>query len=210
MTEGTRPEWGAARRLVWVDVETTGLEPEHGSVLEVAVAVTTAPPAMKLLGATSVLVKPAAGFRPGTGISANEVPDFHLGDGGLLDCAWHNGRSPEDAATWLDGWLSGRVPPDEYGPGPMCGSSVAFDRAWIDFHLHDLSGWWTYRNLDVSAIREWMTYLCAGPGLSTTLELAKSEGKAFGPEHRALPDIMRTIHVLRALTNFAGGMKGTP
>ena len=209
MEIGARPEWGTARRLVWVDVETTGLVPEDGSLLEVALAVTKPPPSLDVLAADSVLIKPDPTFRPKSSGIAKKVPDFHLGAGGLLDRAWDAGMSPGDALIWMQGWLSGVASPDEYDPGPMCGSSVAFDRSWIDHHLPDLSCCWTYRNFDVSAIREWMVYLFGSPVMSRALEIATTEGKAYGPPHRALPDIRRSINILRALSVHAGGMEAT-
>ena len=196
--------WGAATPLIWVDVETTGLDPLKGCLLEVALIVTEPAPTLTIIDAASVLVRPVVdGFNVDDPDIDKNVPDFHLGEGGLLELAWHEGMAVADAVTWLNGWLTSATSNGTGVLGPMCGSSVAFDRGWLTEHMPDLLDWWTYRNLDVSAMREWLTQIRRTNHLASfgsNVNEWISYGKTLGPEHRAEPDLRRSIHMLQKMS----------
>lgn len=73
---------------------------------------------------------------------------------------------------------------------PMCGSSIHFDRQFIQAQMPKFNSIFHYRNLDVSSLR----CACEGFDLPTHAGIPKPEGT--GPAHRVLPDIEGSIRAL--------------
>jgi oligoribonuclease len=132
--------------LIWVDMEMTGLYPDCDRVLEVAVVVTDAQ--LEVLAEGPVLA-------------------VHQSDRVLQSMdAWNtstHGRSgltarvrasrilEADAEDELIAFLEQYVPA---GKSPMCGNSICQDRRFMARWLPRLEGYFHYRNLDVSTLKE--------------------------------------------------------
>lgn len=173
--------------LVWVDIETTGLDPDQDYLLEVGVILTT--PDLEVIDGRSVLVcdDPAGITKQ---LNANPAVHEMHSRSGLLKV--YPGVLPASAAEAELGRFLRAVTAttDEMVMelGPMCGSSVHFDRAFLKRHMPRLEAAFHYRNLDISGIREaaklWAPHL---------VESAPTEKKL----HRALPDIDDTLALAR-------------
>jgi oligoribonuclease len=165
--------------LVWLDMEMTGLDPDRDRIIEVAVVVTDAK--LNTVAEAPVLVVH----------QADEVLD-----------AMDNWNKSTHARTGLIGRVKasrlGEANVEEqllaflaqYVPGkcsPMCGNSICQDRRFLARHMPRLEGYFHYRNLDVSTLKElvrrWKPEIAKG--------LVK-QGK-----HEALADIYESIEELK-------------
>lgn len=181
-------------RIVWLDIETTGLEHELDLILEVGVRITT--PELELIDEIDTVVwstpeydnkqeelriKAKAGDK-----GAIYVNNMHTTSGLWYD-AQNNGATPKEAETLIMDFLMGHGVPAE--SLPMAGSSVHFDRGFLETHMPALLKCWGYRNIDVSTIKEVCKLL--SPELYTKLD-------KFGPpkreKHRALDDLEDTAN----------------
>ena len=179
-------------RIVWLDIETTGLERELDLILEVGVRITT--PELELIDEADVVVwnSPEYDYKyqelevkaKGGDKGARYVIDMH-DKSGLWRDAQANGLPPREAEQCITDFLDGHgVKADKL---PMAGSSVHFDRGFLEVHMPDLLGHWGYRNIDVSSIKE----ICkvTAPNLYAKLD-------KYGPQkrekHRVIEDLEDT------------------
>ena len=194
MDENTpRMSYASTPRLVWVDIETTGLNFDD-AIIEVGLVVTTPPPELSEVNEVSLLVKPPAVF------SKENVWAMHCGENGLFDEAQKFGwQNLSVALTFLQGWLAGV----NYGhePGPMCGSSVHFDRERLArVSPRFVESTWTYRNFDVSTLIELAYRLFGGSAVvSAVSQAVATVGSGNTDKHRAVPDLHYSIAVVREL-----------
>ena len=173
--------------IAWIDVETTGLVPEDGSLLEVALLATD-DDLNPLDAGVSMLVKPLQ--------STMEKMDSYVRDmhtkSGLLALLEDNAvlRRYEVEALLIT-YLKQHVA-DPSHPMllklPMGGSSVHFDRAWLKVHMPDLEKMFAYRNVDVSTVKE----LCQR--WAPVVHDARPRGE---PAHRAMLDVVASIDELK-------------
>jgi oligoribonuclease len=98
-----------------------------------------------------------------------------------------------EAYKWLTETMG--LPP---GKMPMMGSSVQFDREFLNREMIVLEKFFTYRNIDVSTLKE----LCMR--FNSDLYVAiKNEFKKEDAKHRVLPDLEATLSEFRVyLDNF--------
>ena len=168
-----------ANHLVWLDMEMTGLDPDRDRILEVAVVVTDA-----RLGAVAegpVLVVHQADR------VLDAMDDWNRathGRSGLVERVRASGLSEADAEERLLAFLAGHVPAKA---SPMCGNSICQDRRFLARWMTRLEGYFHYRNLDVSTLKElmrrWRPDLARG---------VVKQGK-----HEALADIYESIDELK-------------
>lgn len=111
-----------ATNLIWVDVETTGLDPRHDKLLEVGCVVTDAD-LREVAAASWVLHWKAADLLSMT----DEVSGWHERSGLLREVA----DSTTTLTTLTDDALSFLRRHSEENASPICGSTVGFDRAWL-------------------------------------------------------------------------------
>ena len=167
------------RRLVWLDMEMTGLNPDSDTILELAMVVTDADlnvvaesPAWAVHQADAVLA----------GMDAWNTKTH--GASGLTQRVRESAmdmRAVELAAIeFVQTWLP-------KGVSPMCGNSIGQDRRFMARYMPELETWFHYRNLDVSTIKE----LCR----RWRPDLAAKVNKAGA--HTALADIHESIDELR-------------
>lgn len=159
--------------IIWVDVETTCLDPMAGVLLEVAMIATT--DALTKVDTVHVVLKHNELIR---NVSDEFVQNMHDRNG-LWDAVTHpSAVSQKDAEQKLIGFMA-----NHHG-SPMGGSSVGFDRKWLDWHMPAVAGAFHYRNIDVSTVKEMVKRWC--PNDATYVPRG-------GQTHRALDDIRETI-----------------
>jgi oligoribonuclease len=178
-------------RLVWVDLETTGLDPAQHAIMEVAVIVTNgdlrpvAEPLVRLVypsGGALDDMDPTARAMHEESELLDELRARYEGDGLLPDCGCLD-SSVDDVFTYLREHVNERE-------APLAGSSVHFDRAFLARHMPRVHAHLHYRNLDVSSLleaaRRWTPRIAENA--PTKREL-----------HRALPDLEDSLTLARYL-----------
>ncbi len=166
-------------RLIWIDMEMTGLKPDQDRIIEVALVVTD-----------------------GNLVTVAEAPVWvvHQSDAVLdgMD-AWNQGThgrsgliakvkasTADDASVEAQAlaFLAEHVPAKA---SPMCGNSICQDRRFLARWMPALEDWFHYRNLDVSTLKElcrrWKPELMKG---------IPKEGR-----HEALADVYESIEELK-------------
>lgn len=172
--EACRPV--SENRIVWVDLETVGLKPENGQVLEVGIKVTDD---------ALVEISKASWVVHLTDENMTRLDDWaliHHGRNGLLAATRKSEYSMGDVEKMALRYLSLPQTDVEARTHPMGGNTIGFDRKWLECHMPDLHSWFHYRSIDVSsfkcAIRMWYP---------TVPEFVKDD------LHRSLPDIEESI-----------------
>lgn len=167
------------RRLVWLDMEMTGLNPDSDTILELAMVVTDA-------DLNVVAESPAwAVYQPDAVLAGMDAWNTKThGASGLTERVR---TSTMDMATveraamaFMQVWVG-------KGVSPMCGNSICQDRRFMARYMPTLIDWFHYRNLDVSTLKE----LCRRwrPDLSSQVQKTSA--------HTALADIHESIEELR-------------
>jgi oligoribonuclease len=168
-------------RLVWIDLEMTGLDVERHRIVEIAVIVTDARLEVLADGLDLIVHQPPEALA--------EMDDFvrkmHT-KSGLLGEIERSQLSLEAAGKQAVEYITRFVP--EAGTAPMCCNSIGVDRRFLDRYLPNLDKYLHYRSIDVSSIKE----LCRRwyPAV-----YKKRPGKA--ETHRALDDIRESVAELR-------------
>ncbi len=168
-------------RLVWIDLEMTGLDPAREQIVEIAAVVTDAE-LEELDAGVSFVVRP-------DDLTILEGMDevvvrMHTESGLLTDIP--NGITLAEAGDQVLAYIRGHVP--EPGRAPLAGSSVYVDRGFIARYLPALDAHLHYRLVDVSTIKELARRWYPRAYFNSP---AKSGG------HRALADIRESIAELR-------------
>lgn len=125
--------------LLWLDVETTGLNPSRHALLEVA------------MRATRADLEPYAEYHAVlayNGVTDDFIRGMH-GPNGLLDeCARPDALPFSQAIRGMRDFVDG-LPDDEIVPA---GSSVRFDRDWLDHISPSILSRCSHRSFDVSSM----------------------------------------------------------
>lgn len=166
-------------RLVWIDMEMSGLNPNQDRILEVALVVTDN--ALEIVAEAPVYVV----HQPAAVLDAmdNWNKSTHARSG-LIERVRQSTISEEETQQRLLDFLR---PVVASGQSPMCGNSVHQDRRFLALYMPQLEAYFHYRNLDVSTLKElarrWRPAVYSG---------FKKDGK-----HEALADIHESIRELR-------------
>jgi oligoribonuclease len=147
------PERNAARdsrfsetNLVWVDMEMTGLNPDSDRVIEIAVVVTDADLDVLAEGPVLAIHQPE---RILAGMDSWNTATH--GRSGLTDRVRASTFDEESASDIVLEFLAMMVP---RGKAPMCGNSICQDRRFMARWMPRLEGYFHYRNVDVSTLKE--------------------------------------------------------
>ncbi len=133
-------------RLVWIDLEMTGLDPSHDEICEIACIVTDGD-LRELDEGISLVVKPSDASLASMD---DVVVNMHT-DSGLIH-EIPGGTSVDDAQAQVLAYVRGHVP--EARKAPLAGSSVYVDRGFLARYMPDLDGHLHYRLVDVSSVKE--------------------------------------------------------
>ncbi|WP_460538920.1 oligoribonuclease [Glycomyces halotolerans] len=167
-------------RLVWVDCEMTGLDPETEALIEIA-ALVTEPDLTPVDDGIDLVIacEPAKLDNMGP-----VVTDMHA-KSGLTDEVRAADVSLDQAEDEVLEYVKQHVP--EARTAPLCGNSIATDRTFIAKYMPRLDDHLHYRMIDVSSIKElarrWYPRVYYNQ-------------PAKGLAHRALADIKESIREL--------------
>lgn len=178
------------QRLVWIDLEMTGLDTDNDSIIEIATVVTDFELEVLAEGPVMAISHPERLLQ-----AMDDWNCRHHQASGLWDrvLASQYEMSKAEAATihFLQEWV-------EKGTSPMCGNSICQDRRFLHRQMPSLLDWFHYRNLDVSTLK-----ILAGQWMPAE--------KAVYPKqnlHTALSDIHESIAELRYYRQFMGEFGG--
>lgn len=167
------------QRLVWIDMEMTGLDPEKERIIEIAVVVTE--PDLTLVAEGPVLVIHQSDELLDAMDNWNKATHAKSG---LIDKVKASEMDEQQAETRLLDFLSQHVPA---GKSPMCGNTIGQDRRFMVKYMPKLEAFFHYRNLDVSTLKEL--------SLRWKPEVYRSFVKKS--RHEALADIYESIDELK-------------
>lgn len=167
------------QRLIWLDLEMTGLDPAKERIIEAAVVVTE--PDLTLVAEGPVMV-----IHQSDAI-LNAMDKWNTsthGKTGLTEKVKASTITEGQAEETLLKFLAQHVPA---GKSPLCGNTVGQDRRFLVKYMPRLEAFFHYRNLDVSTLKEL--------ALRWRPEVYKSFIKQS--RHEALADIYESIDELK-------------
>lgn len=178
----------ASTKLLWVDLEMTGLDPEHHVITEVAVEVTDW--SFKTLGTYEAVI-----FQSDEALDrANDWTKEQDLTSGLFDQVRANGRPEQDVVQELVKFIQ-----TQFGgePAVLAGNSIHQDRRFIRKWWPEVDALLHYRMLDVS---------------SWKLVLESKYGVTFEKQerHRAAIDIRESIAELEYYLDWLADPKHRP
>jgi oligoribonuclease len=133
-------------RLVWIDCEMTGLDLTKDALVEIACIVTDGE-LNALDEGLDVLIKPPAEALDGMD---EVVRQMHTTSGLLAELP--DGLSVAEAQDLVLAYIRQQVP--ESRKVPLCGNSIATDRAFLARDMPELDSFLHYRMVDVSSVKE--------------------------------------------------------
>ncbi len=135
-----------ASRLVWIDLEMTGLDPDKERIIEMATIVTDAE--LNIVAEGPVI----AIHQPDSLLDAmDEWCTRTHGESGLIRRVKDSKVTEAEAEQQTLVFLQQHVEP---GQSPLCGNSIGQDRRFLVKYMPALEGFFHYRNLDVSTVKE--------------------------------------------------------
>lgn len=166
-------------RLVWIDLEMTGLDTGRDSILEIATVVTDAQLQVLADGPEYAVAHPLSRLE-----AMDEWNRDQHARSGLWRRVLEEGVAMAEAEAGTLAFLRQWV---HAGASPMCGNSICQDRRFLHRCMPELERFFHYRNLDVSTVKElarrWAPEVLAGVRKASA--------------HTALSDVRDSIAELR-------------
>ena len=167
-------------RLVWIDCEMTGLDLERDALIEIACLVTDGELNILDEGVDVIIKPPPEAVDEMTDV----VRNMHTTSGLLAELG--EGVTIDEAQEIVLSYVSMHI--SEPRRVPLCGNSIATDRAFIARDMPQLDAYLHYRMVDVSSIKELARRWYPRAYFASP---AKRGG------HRALADITESVQELR-------------
>lgn len=164
-----------AKNLAWLDMEMTGLNPDHDRIIEVAMIITDSD--LNVLAQSEVYVI--------------HQPDSIIDHMDAWNTATHNrtglvakvkastlneAETEQKLLDFMSEWIPEKA-------SPMCGNSIHQDRRFMVRYMPRLEAYFHYRNLDVSTLKE----------LAKRWNPPIAKGVSKKGAHQALDDILESI-----------------
>lgn len=169
--------------LVWLDLETTGIDDRTCVILEIATIVTDKNLEVVKEGPDLVIGQPDEVLEKMDPWCVKQHAASNLTEASRGSTVTLEEAEEQTLAFVRRHCLRGKA--------PLCGSSIGFDRRFIMHHMPKLNGYLSYRNVDVSSLKELVRRW--NPGIVEKQEKAST--------HRALDDIRESIEELRLYRN---------
>ncbi len=166
-------------RLIWIDLEMTGLDTSRDRIIEIATIVTDG-------NLNEIAEGPVLAIHQPDHVldGMDEWNTRQHGKSGLVQRVRDSNITVEQAEQQTLDFLGRHL---DAGISPMCGNSICQDRRFMAREMPRLEAFFHYRNLDVSTLK-----ILAGLWAPNVLQ---GIGKAA--EHLALADIRDSINELR-------------
>ncbi len=177
-------------RLIWIDLEMTGLDTDNDSIIEIATVVTDAQLNVLAEGPELAIVHPLATLEAMDEWNRNQHRRSGLWQR-VLDSQVTLSQAEAQTVNFLAEWIGA-------GASPMCGNSICQDRRFLHRQMPRLEKYFHYRNLDVSTIKELARRWA--PGVAAGITKTSS--------HTALSDVHDSIAELRHYRQFMGELAG--
>ncbi len=132
--------------LIWIDLEMTGLNTANDYIIEIATIVTDNELNILAEGPVVAIHQPEQVL-----LGMDEWNTSHHQSSGLVDRVLASPYSAVDAERMTLEFL-GRLA--AANTSPMCGNGICQDRRFLHRLMPDLEAYFTYRNLDVSSLKE--------------------------------------------------------
>ncbi|MBD9378108.1 oligoribonuclease [Pseudoxanthomonas sp. 22568] len=166
-------------RLIWIDLEMTGLDTGGDSILEIATVVTDSQLNVLAEGPELAIAHPLEALEAMDDWNRNQHRKSGLWQR-VLDSQVSLGQAEALTVAFLNEWVPANA-------SPMCGNSICQDRRFLHRLMPRLEKYFHYRNLDVSTLKE-LARRWAPPVL---------EGVRKQAAHTALSDVRDSIEELR-------------
>ena len=167
------------KNLIWIDLEMTGLIPEHDTIIEIATVVTDSELNILAQGPVMAIHQPDAVLAAMDDWNTNQH-----GKSGLTKRVKKSELSMRFAEQATLKFLADWVPK---GVSPICGNSIGQDRRFLARYMPEFESYFHYRNLDVSTLKI----------LSNLWKPELADGFSKGGSHLALDDILESIAELK-------------
>ncbi|MCD9086934.1 oligoribonuclease [Stenotrophomonas sp. SY1] len=179
-------------RLIWIDLEMTGLDTDNDSIIEIATVVTDAQLNVLAEGPEFAISHPLATLEAMDEWNRNQHQRSGLWQR-VLDSTTTLGQAEAQTIVFLQEWIKA-------GASPMCGNSICQDRRFLYRQMPRLEKYFHYRNLDVSTVKE----LAKRWAPTVAASLVKNSN------HTALSDVHDSIAELRHYRQYMGQLAGLP
>ncbi|MDC9596960.1 oligoribonuclease [Xenorhabdus anantnagensis] len=161
--------------LIWIDLEMTGLDPEHDRIIEIATIVTDAE--LNILAEGPVIAVHQSDEQ--LALMDDWNVRTHTASGlveRVKQSQFDDVQAEKATIAFLEQWIPA-------GKSPICGNSVGQDRRFLFRYMPELEKYFHYRYLDVSTLKElarrWKPEVLSGFSKKNT--------------HQALDDIRESI-----------------
>lgn len=183
---------GSEGRLVWIDLEMTGLDTDRDSILEIATVVTDSQLNLLAEGPELAIRHPLSALEAMDDWNRNQH-----GKSGLWKRVLEQGVGMAEAEARTLAFLRQWVGPNR---SPMCGNSICQDRRFLHRQMPALERYFHYRNLDVSTLKE----------LARRWAPEVLDGICKESAHTALSDVRDSIDELRHYRASMGAFAQQP
>ncbi len=136
----------SADKLIWIDLEMTGLDTDTDHIIEIATIVTDAQLEVVAEGPMLAIHQSDAVLA-----AMDEWNTRQHGQSGLIERVRNSRIDARQAELQTLDFLREHV---TAGASPMCGNSICQDRRFMHRLMPELEAYFHYRNLDVSTIKE--------------------------------------------------------
>jgi len=133
-------------RLVWIDLEMTGLDPDENTIIEIATIVTEGDLEIVAEGPAIAISQPESELA--------KMDDWNLThhtENGLLDRVRNEGIPMAEAEQNTLDFVSMHC---DAGQSPLCGNTIGQDRRFLRRYMPDLHEFFHYRSVDVTSIKQ--------------------------------------------------------
>lgn len=173
------PNMDKESNLIWMDLEMTGLDPEKDRIIEIATIITDKDLQILAQGPNLVINQ-----SPELMNSMDEWCTRTHGESGLtqrvLDSSISEAQAEAETLAFVEQYTVKGTP-------PLCGNSIWQDRRFLAKYMCKLESHCTYRNVDVSSVKE----------LARRWRPELLDGFSKKGAHLALDDIKESIEELK-------------
>ena len=139
--------WGmTSDKLIWIDLEMTGLDPEENVIIEIASIITDNELNIIAEGPNLAIFQPEDELE-----KMDEWNVTHHTANGLIDAVRESEVSTATAEIRTLEFIREHCEP---GQSLLCGNTIGQDRRFLRAHMPELQEFCHYRSIDVSSVKE--------------------------------------------------------